>query len=100
MKYVFLLVLLIIASAGALLGGAVAYRWVHNMTQTVRIVPGERILESEYGKRRALVRNEMAAESISADRATEEFLHQFARFSLSSLPGSSSAKVLQPHRIW
>jgi len=48
-KYVFLLVLLIIASAGALLGGAVAYRWVHNMTQTVRIVPGERIFAMPSG---------------------------------------------------
>ena len=42
MKYVFILVLLIIASAGAVLGGVVAFRWVHNMTQTARIVPGER----------------------------------------------------------
>ena len=42
MKYVFILVLLIIASAGAVLGGVVAFRWVNNMTQTARIVPGER----------------------------------------------------------
>ena len=42
MKYVFILVLLIIAGAGAVLGGVVAFRWVHNMTQTARIVPGER----------------------------------------------------------
>jgi putative copper resistance protein D len=41
-KYVFILVLLIIASAGAVLGGVVAFRWVNNMTQTARIVPGER----------------------------------------------------------
>jgi putative copper resistance protein D len=41
-KYVFILVLLIIAGAGAVLGGVVAFRWVHNMTQTARIVPGER----------------------------------------------------------
>ena len=42
MKYVFILVLLIIAGAGAVLGGVVAFRWVNNMTQTARIVPGER----------------------------------------------------------
>jgi mono/diheme cytochrome c family protein len=41
-KYIFILVLLIIASAGAVLGGVVAFRWVNNMTQTARIVPGER----------------------------------------------------------
>jgi mono/diheme cytochrome c family protein len=41
-KYVFILVLLIVASTGALLGGVVVYRFVNNMTQTVRIVPGER----------------------------------------------------------
>jgi putative copper resistance protein D len=41
-KYVFILVLLIIAGAGAVLGGVVAFRWVNNMTQTARIVPGER----------------------------------------------------------
>ena len=42
MKYVFMLVLLLVAGAGALLGGVVAFRWVNNMTQTARIVPGER----------------------------------------------------------
>jgi mono/diheme cytochrome c family protein len=41
-KYVFMLVLLLVAGAGALLGGVVAFRWVNNMTQTARIVPGER----------------------------------------------------------
>lgn len=42
MKYVFILVLLIVAAAGALLGGVVVYRFVNNMTQTVKVVPGER----------------------------------------------------------
>lgn len=42
MKYVFILVLLIVAAAGGLMGAVVAYRWVHNMTQTARIMPGER----------------------------------------------------------
>jgi mono/diheme cytochrome c family protein len=41
-KYVFILALLVVAGSGALMGGAVAYRWSHNMTQTARIVPGER----------------------------------------------------------
>ena len=41
MKYVFILVLLIIGGAGAVLGGVVAFRWVNNMTQTPRIMPGE-----------------------------------------------------------
>jgi mono/diheme cytochrome c family protein len=41
-KYVFILVLLIVAAAGALLGGVVVYRFVNNMTQTVKVVPGER----------------------------------------------------------
>jgi mono/diheme cytochrome c family protein len=43
MKYVFILVLLVVAGAGGLLGLVVAYRWVNNMTQTARIVPGERV---------------------------------------------------------
>lgn len=49
MKYVFLLVLLIVASAGALLAGVIAYRWVNNMTQTARIVPGERVFSMPSG---------------------------------------------------
>lgn len=43
MKYAFLVVLLIVAAAGGLMGAVIAYRWVHNMTQTARIVPGERV---------------------------------------------------------
>ena len=42
MKYVFILVLLVVAGAGALLGGVVGYRWLNNMTQTARVMPGER----------------------------------------------------------
>jgi mono/diheme cytochrome c family protein len=42
-KYVFILVLLIMAAAGGLMGGVAAYRWLNNMAQTARIVPGERI---------------------------------------------------------
>jgi mono/diheme cytochrome c family protein len=48
-KYVFILVLLIIASAGAVLGGVVALRWVNNMTQTARIVPGEKVFSMPSG---------------------------------------------------
>ena len=49
MKYVFILVLLIIASAGGLLGAIVVLRWSNNMTQTVRIVPGERVFAMPVG---------------------------------------------------
>ena len=49
MKYVFILVLAIIGSAGGLMGAAVVHRWTHNMTQTARIVPGERIFEMPKG---------------------------------------------------
>ena len=49
MKYVFILVLLVVASAGALMGGVVAYRWVNNMTHTARIVPGERVFAMPAG---------------------------------------------------
>ena len=49
MKYVFILVLLVIAGAGALLGGVVAFRWVNNMTHTARIMPGERTFSMPSG---------------------------------------------------
>jgi mono/diheme cytochrome c family protein len=49
MKYVFILVLLIIAGAGALMGGVVAFRWVDNMTQTKRVQPGERVFAMPAG---------------------------------------------------
>jgi mono/diheme cytochrome c family protein len=48
-KYVFILVLLIIGGAGALMGGAVAFRWVNNMTQTARVLPGERSFSMPTG---------------------------------------------------
>jgi mono/diheme cytochrome c family protein len=41
-KYVFMLTLLLVGGAGALLGGVVAFRWVNNMTHTARIMPGEK----------------------------------------------------------
>ena len=49
MKYVFILVLLIIAGAGGVLGVVVAIRWVNNMTQTARIMPGERTFAMPSG---------------------------------------------------
>jgi mono/diheme cytochrome c family protein len=48
-KYVFILVMLVIAGAGALLGGVVAFRWVNNMSQTARILPGERTFSMPSG---------------------------------------------------
>ena len=49
MKYAFILVLLIIASAGGLMGYVVAIRWVNNMTETPRIMPGERVFAMPAG---------------------------------------------------
>lgn len=43
MKYVFILVLLLVAAAGGLLGAVVVLRWNDNMTATPRIMPGERV---------------------------------------------------------
>ena len=41
MKYVFLLTLLMFGAVGGALGGAAAFRWMHNMTATQRVMPGE-----------------------------------------------------------
>ena len=49
MKYVFILVLLIVAGAGGLMGSVVVYRWINNMTHTARIVPGERVFAMPAG---------------------------------------------------
>jgi mono/diheme cytochrome c family protein len=49
MKYVFMLVLLVIGAAGALLGGVVAFRWTDNMSQTSRVQPGERVFAMPSG---------------------------------------------------
>jgi mono/diheme cytochrome c family protein len=48
-KYVFILVLLVVAGSGGLLGTAAVYRWNHNMTQTARILPGERVFPMPPG---------------------------------------------------
>lgn len=49
MKWVFLLVLLMVATAGGVLGAAVVVRWSDNMTQTAKIVPGERVFKMPAG---------------------------------------------------
>ena len=49
MKWVFILTLLIVAAAGGLMGTAVVVRFTHNMTETARIVPGERVFRMPAG---------------------------------------------------
>ena len=45
MKWVFVLCLLLIGGIGAVLGGAVGYRWMHNMFYTQRVMPSLSIVE-------------------------------------------------------
>jgi mono/diheme cytochrome c family protein len=49
MKYVFVLVMLVVAGAGALMGAAVVVRFIDNMTQTAKYVPGERVFPMPAG---------------------------------------------------
>lgn len=49
MKYLFGLVLLIILAAGGVMGGVAVWRWNDNMTQTAKLVPGERVLSMPAG---------------------------------------------------
>ena len=49
MKYVFILVLLMVAGAAGLMGAVAGYRFVDNMTQTARIQPGERVFAMPAG---------------------------------------------------
>ena len=49
MKYVFLLVLLLVGGVAAVMGGVVALRWVDNMTESPRIVTGERVFAMPTG---------------------------------------------------
>jgi len=42
MKYVFVLVLLGLGGVASVLGANIVYRWTHNMTDSPRIMPGER----------------------------------------------------------
>jgi mono/diheme cytochrome c family protein len=48
-KYLFILVLLIIAGCGGLMVLVIGYRWVHNMTETARVMPGERVFAMPAG---------------------------------------------------
>jgi mono/diheme cytochrome c family protein len=48
-KYVFVLVLLLVGGAVSLMAGAVGYRWLDNMTQTPRVMPGERVFVMPAG---------------------------------------------------
>lgn len=49
MKYVFVLVLLLVGGAASVLGMNVGYRWFHNMTESPRIMPGERAFSMPPG---------------------------------------------------
>jgi len=48
-KWVFILTLLIVAAAGGLMGAAVVVRFTHNMAETARIMPGERVFRMPAG---------------------------------------------------
>lgn len=49
MKWVFALVVLLVLGSMGLMGGVLAIRWRDNMTQTVKIVPGERVFAMPTG---------------------------------------------------
>ena len=49
MKYLFILVLLIVAGCGALMVAVIGYRWTHNMSETARVLPGERVFPMPAG---------------------------------------------------
>src|SRR5437899_10984615 len=49
MKYVFILMLLVVGAAAGAWGAAIVVRWNDNMTQTARIVPGERVFSMPAG---------------------------------------------------
>jgi mono/diheme cytochrome c family protein len=49
MKYVFVFCLLLVGGGAALMGGAIVFRFIDNMTHTVRIVPGERVFAMPAG---------------------------------------------------
>jgi len=49
MKYVFVLVLLVVGAAGGMLGLSVVIRFSDNMTQTPKVLPGERAFAMPTG---------------------------------------------------
>ena len=49
MKYVFILMLLVVGAAAGAWGAAIVVRWNDDMTQTARIMPGERVFPMPTG---------------------------------------------------
>ena len=49
MKYLFILMLLVVGAAAGAWGAAIVVRWNDDMTQTARIVPGERVFPMPPG---------------------------------------------------
>jgi mono/diheme cytochrome c family protein len=49
MKYVFVLTLLVVGAAAGAWGAAIVVRWNDNMTDTARIMPGERVFAMPPG---------------------------------------------------
>ncbi len=49
MKYLFILVLLLVMASGGLMGMVIVLRFVNNMTQTAKVVPGERVFRMPAG---------------------------------------------------
>jgi mono/diheme cytochrome c family protein len=89
MKYVFVLVLLLVGGVAGVLGLNVGYRWFHNMTESPRIMPGERAfsmppgsvprggelrLPKEEREAAALRRNPIAATPASVQKGGELFV--------------------------
>jgi S-disulfanyl-L-cysteine oxidoreductase SoxD len=88
MKYVFVLVLLMVGGVASVLGLNVGYRWFHNMTESARIMPGERAFSMPPGsvprggelripkedrETAALRRNPIAATPPSVQKGAELF---------------------------
>jgi mono/diheme cytochrome c family protein len=89
MKYVFVLVLLMLGGVASVLGLNVGYRWFHNMTESPRIMPGERAfsmpagsvprggelrLPKEEREAAALRRNPVPATAASVQKGGELFV--------------------------
>jgi mono/diheme cytochrome c family protein len=49
MKWVFVLVLLLVAASALLMGGVLTIRWQDNMTQSPKLVPGEQVFAVPVG---------------------------------------------------
>jgi mono/diheme cytochrome c family protein len=86
MKYVFILVLLLLGGVASVLAATIGYRWMNDMTQTARIMPGERsfpmppgsvprggelVLPKEQREAAAARRNPIAATPASVARGGE-----------------------------